>query len=409
MHQRYMHLTGVPAFTTPAGLPGARTLYLDALAARDLSRHTYIAATVRVVCPIIEVVEPPPGTVVFDQAGFEFVALPHATSLHRYLLGGGWLRAVWTQWRQLAWADIAFMGCVEHPIPYGWTAVPFAALRRVPWYTFIESTPWRVLPGTEPKWRHRVRAGIAERVNRSLFRRADFAFISHSAYADFLKPGCPCLVSPAAWFLHDEMATLSQIEAARVRAARQPPHLMYVGRLDPAKGIHAMLSALKAVDAQGIDLTFTVMGVGQMQASVERAAASLQHVRLVVAAPVAYGTQFFEALRGIDALVVPNLGDEQSRNVFDAFSQGVPVLASDTPGLRSVVTDGVEGQLVPAGDAASLAKAIGAFGNPDVRTTWILYGDAGYAHAKSYDHDAMHAQRARFIAALDDSATRATR
>ena len=398
-----MHLTGVPAFTTPDGV-----IHLDALAARDLSRHTYIAPAVRVVCPMIEVADPPTGTVPFGQAGFEFVALPYATGLLSYVLGGGWLRAVWTMWRQLAWADIAFIGCVEHPIPYGWTAVPFAEMRRVPWYTFIESTPWRVLPRTYPKWRQRIRATVAERINRLLFRRAEFAFISHSAYAEFLKPGCRYLLSPAAWFLHDEMATPVQIAAARGDAAHRPAHLMYIGRLDPAKGVRALLSALNSIDEPGVELTITVMGVGQLQARVEYAAAALRHVRLEVAAPVPYGAEYFSVLRGIDALVVPNLGDEQSRNVFDAFSQAVPVLASDTPGLRSVVADGVEGRLVPPGDVAALAAALTAFADAAVRAAWIGYGNAGYERAKKYDHDTMHAQRAAFIAALDRPATRAT-
>ena len=399
MYQRYMHLTGVPAFITPDG-----TAHLDALAARDLSRHTYIASAVRVVCPVVHVAEPPAGTVAFDQAGFEFVALPYATRLLRYVFGGGWLRAVWTMWRQLGWADVAFIGCVEHPIPYGWTAVPFAAIRRVPWYTFIESTPWRVPPGVRPKLRHRVRAEMTERINRVLFRRATFAFISHSAYAEFLKAGCPHLVSPAAWFLRDEIAAPAQIEAARFEAAGRPLHLMYIGRLDPAKGIDVLLSALARLDKPGADLTLTVMGVGQLQAHVERAAASLQHVRLGLTAPLPYGPQYFQSLRGVDALVVPNLGDEQSRNVFDAFSQAVPVLVSDTSGLRSVVTDGVEGRLVSAGDVAALANAIAALAEPSARATWIGYGDAGYEHAKSYDHDVMHAHRARFIADLREAA-----
>jgi len=394
-----MHLTGVPAFTSPDG-----TVYLDALAARDLSRHTYLGAAVRVVCPIVKVAEPPAGAVAFKQDGFEFVGLPHATSLGRYIASGCWLRAVWIMWRQLAWPDIAFIGFVEHPIPYGWTAAPFAALRRVPWYTFIESTPWRVPPGVAPKWRHRLRAAVAERINRVLFRRAAFAFVSQPAYAAFLRPSCPYLVSPASWFLRPEMATPPQIAAARSEASDRPPHLMYVGRLDPAKGIELLLSALARIDAPGVNLTFTLVGSGQLHPRAAQAGASLQHVQLQLVAPVPYGSEFFQLLRGVDALVVPSLGDEQPRIVFDAFSQAVPVLASNTSGLRSIVTDGVDGRLVPVGDVGALAVAMAAFATPAVRAQWIGYGDAGYERALAYDHDVMHAQRAAFIS----DATRAT-
>jgi len=395
LYERYMHLTGIPVFVSPDD-----RVHMDALAARDLSRHTYLARAVRVVCPLVRVATPPPGTVVFQHAAFEFVGLPHATSWWRYLLGGGWLRAVWTMWRQLAWPDVAFIGFVEHPIPYGWTAAPFAALRRVPWYTFIESTPWRVPPGVDSPWRHRFRAFVTERINRVLFRRAAFAFVSQPAYVDFLRPGCPYLLSPASWFVRDEIATRAHVEAARLQASRRDPHLMYVGRLDPAKGVEVLLSALATLDATKAQLTFTVMGSGQLRPQVERAATSLQHIRLLIAPPVPYGPEFFAVLRSIDALVVPSLGDEQPRNVFDAFSQAVPVIASDTSGLRSIVTDGVEGRLVPAGDSAALATAIGEFLRPDARAQWSEFGDNGYQRAVAYDHDAMHAQRAEFIAGL---------
>jgi len=91
---------------------------------------------------------------------------------------------------------------------------------------------------------------------------------------------------------------------------------------------------------------------------------------------------------------------------FLRFTQ--PAYRSDTPGLRSVVTDEIEGRLVPAGDVSALAAAIAALSNPSARAQWFGYGDAGYERAKGYDHDLMHAQRAAFIAGLSASATRAT-
>lgn len=402
MYQRYMHLTGVPVFIAPDDVAPHSTVYMDTLAARDLSRHTYLGDSVRVVCPVIRTATPPAGSVIFQQEGFEFIGLPYSKSLWRYVVTGSWLRAVWTIWRQLAWPDVAFIGFVEYPIPYGWTAAPFAALRRVPWYTFIESTPWRVPPGVVPKWRHRLRATIAERINRLLFRRAAFAFISQPAYSAFLHPRCRYMVSPAAWFLRAEAATPSQIQTARAGAVRRPPHLIYVGRLDPEKGIDALLSALAVVDATSTQLTFTIMGAGQLMAHVQRAAASLQQVRLMVTQPVPYGSEFFRVLREVDGLVVPNLGDEQPRNVFDAFSQAVPVVAFDTLGLRSIVTDGVDGRLVPVGDVGALAAVISEVISPQTREQWMALGDAGYQRALHYDHDAMHAQRAQFVAELDD-------
>ena len=42
----------------------------------------------------------------------------------------------------------------------------------------------------------------------------------------------------------------------------------------------------------------------------------------------------------------------------EAFAAGTPVVASDIAGYRDVVRDGVDGVLVPRGDAQALAEAL---------------------------------------------------
>src|SRR5271166_5780294 len=42
----------------------------------------------------------------------------------------------------------------------------------------------------------------------------------------------------------------------------------------------------------------------------------------------------------------------------EAFAAATPVIASDIPGYRDVVRDGLDGQLVGAGDALALAEAL---------------------------------------------------
>ncbi|MGH7175971.1 MAG: glycosyltransferase, partial [Tepidisphaeraceae bacterium] len=44
--------------------------------------------------------------------------------------------------------------------------------------------------------------------------------------------------------------------------------------------------------------------------------------------------------------------------LIEAMSLGVPVVATDVPGIRDVVQDGVNGLLVPVGSPAKLAVAI---------------------------------------------------
>jgi phosphatidylinositol alpha-mannosyltransferase len=60
-----------------------------------------------------------------------------------------------------------------------------------------------------------------------------------------------------------------------------------------------------------------------------------------------------------DVLCAPSLGGESFGMVLtEAFAAGTPVIASDIAGYRDVVRDGVDGLLVPVGDAQAIAERL---------------------------------------------------
>jgi phosphatidylinositol alpha-mannosyltransferase len=64
-------------------------------------------------------------------------------------------------------------------------------------------------------------------------------------------------------------------------------------------------------------------------------------------------------LEEADVLCAPSLGGESFGMVLtEAFAAGTPVVASDIAGYRDVVRNGVDGLLVPVGDAQALAEAL---------------------------------------------------
>ena len=73
-------------------------------------------------------------------------------------------------------------------------------------------------------------------------------------------------------------------------------------------------------------------------------------------------------LGSVDLLCAPSLGGESFGMVLtEAFASGTPVVASDIAGYRDVVRDGVDGILVPAGDAVELGEALGALASDPAR------------------------------------------
>ncbi len=81
--------------------------------------------------------------------------------------------------------------------------------------------------------------------------------------------------------------------------------------------------------------------------------------------------------------------------LLEALAMGLPAVVTDVGGMPSVVRDGVEGRLVPAGDPIALAGAIAELADPSLRAEF-----AAHAGTRSHDFDIRHAvarQQALYI------------
>ncbi|WP_426664064.1 glycosyltransferase family 4 protein [Rhodanobacter aciditrophus] len=63
-------------------------------------------------------------------------------------------------------------------------------------------------------------------------------------------------------------------------------------------------------------------------------------------------------LASVDVVVLPSHREGLPRTLVEAAACGLPLITTDVPGCREVVTDGVDGLLVPKGDGEALAHAI---------------------------------------------------
>jgi len=93
-------------------------------------------------------------------------------------------------------------------------------------------------------------------------------------------------------------------------------------------------------------------------------------------------------------VIVPSLSDEQPRIVYDAFSQAVPVVASNTPGLRDCVRHGSTGRLVTGGPADWAAEFKWCFEHSNELEEM---GSRGLETARLMTHAEMHRRRWRLL------------
>jgi glycosyltransferase involved in cell wall biosynthesis len=62
--------------------------------------------------------------------------------------------------------------------------------------------------------------------------------------------------------------------------------------------------------------------------------------------------------RSVDAVALPSYREGLPKGLIEAGACGLPLVTTDVPGCREVVTDGVDGLLVPVRDGKALASAI---------------------------------------------------
>lgn len=141
--------------------------------------------------------------------------------------------------------------------------------------------------------------------------------------------------------------------AAAPPSGERPLRLVFVGQAVERKGLPVALSAFEAL-REHIPVTLDIVGVerGELAHRLLDPAGVTAHGKLSDAAKE-------EVLRGADLLLAPSLGGESFGMVLtEAFAAGTPVVASNIPGYAGVVTDGVDGVLVPPGEAAALATRL---------------------------------------------------
>jgi glycosyltransferase involved in cell wall biosynthesis len=133
------------------------------------------------------------------------------------------------------------------------------------------------------------------------------------------------------------------------------PTALYLGRIEDAKGIDVLLDALAAAHESGARWRLVCGGVGEIDRARQRCTQLGLPETAVHFAGWVDGDQKRQLLRDCDLLVLPSRIENMPVVVLEAFAYGKPVVATAVGGIPDLVTNGVDGFLVAAGDAKALA------------------------------------------------------
>jgi phosphatidylinositol alpha-mannosyltransferase len=162
--------------------------------------------------------------------------------------------------------------------------------------------------------------------------------------------------------------------------------VLFVNRLDPRKGFRVMVDAFRRLAGEAPDAVLVVAGDGAERDAVDSLEPAVRdRVVMLGSVPHADLPPYHAAS---EVVCAPAVGRESFGIVLvEAMAAGRPVVASDIPGYREVVQDGVEGVLVPPRDPDALAAAVlRLLRDPEASKN---LGEAGRERARRYSWDTV--------------------
>ena len=148
--------------------------------------------------------------------------------------------------------------------------------------------------------------------------------------------------------------------SARYGLASDDQVMLLVAGLDQAhyfKGVNLFLEALTMLPST---VKGVIVGDGDLRASYEATANTLGLSKRVFFAGRVSETELPEYYRLADATVLPSItmGEAFGLVLLESLASCTPVIASNIPGVRTVVDDGQDGFLVPPKNPQALADAM---------------------------------------------------
>ncbi|MCB0763415.1 MAG: glycosyltransferase family 4 protein [Flavobacteriales bacterium] len=190
----------------------------------------------------------------------------------------------------------------------------------------------------------------------------------------------------------------------RTARASGPITILFTGVLIPSKGVGVLLEAFERVIAKGVDARLEVMGKWGDQTYAAECKAFVERHGLtdrVQFLGVKMDREKFEHFAACDIFCFPSYFEAESFGLVlvEAMQFAKPVISTDWRGIPSVVSDGVNGTLVPIKDPDAVADALVRLAlDPDLRAS--MGNEGRCIFERNFTLEAFHRSMEQALAGL---------
>jgi phosphatidylinositol alpha-mannosyltransferase len=161
------------------------------------------------------------------------------------------------------------------------------------------------------------------------------------------------------YFPHDYRIIPNGVDPVRFKntgGKRNPFEILFVGRIEPRKGLQFLVDALPDIKRNFPEVRLTVVGGGYKEMRLSIPEEIKDSVEFLGFVPPSDLPQIFSRA---SVFVSPAItGESFGIVLLEAMAAETPVIASDIPGYRCVVRDGENGLLVPPRNSGEIARNV---------------------------------------------------
>jgi glycosyltransferase involved in cell wall biosynthesis len=167
-----------------------------------------------------------------------------------------------------------------------------------------------------------------------------------------------------------------------------------MGRLNSVKGQRFLIEAVKYMSTENRDVQCIIVGSGPEEAALKNFARNLgAEGRIKFTGFVHDNRDLY--LSCMDAFVMPSIKEGLGLALLEAMAAGRPCVASGIGGITDIITDGINGLLVPPANGVAIASAVSRL--LDDRALGARLALAGRSFvAQNFSLDAMASGMAEF-------------